>query len=128
MKPLHVRVAEAIGVVVKHHQVRPACAAGCGCREIGEWWEVLRWSEDADPDWDHDEVPRYDTDWKATGPLIERYQITLQYSIDHWRAWPWMDSDSGCLLCPWQRDAKPLTAVCKLILALAKAGKLRAGA
>jgi hypothetical protein len=66
-------------------------------------------------------VPRYDTDWSATGPLIERYEITLDHQDDdgtlpdYWRAKrPGFTAETG----------HPLIAVCYLILALHEAGKL----
>ena len=67
------------------------------------------------------EIPDYDTDWSATGPLIERYGILLEppqvVAASFWRARVPFFMESG---------ATPLEAVCKLILALHAAGKLRA--
>lgn len=127
-KPLHVRVAEALG-----------------------WRECMPFSvyEVVDPEtWTGDSpvpdpksisgyvggfVPRYDTDWSATGPLIEKQAIDLVL------AWP---GDFGQDGFRWiatrgadQRGqsegitaegATPLLAVCNLILALHEAGKLAA--
>jgi len=68
-------------------------------------------------------VPRYDLEWAATGPLIERLGIDV-----------WLDaSDQHVWLarrghfdgpCPEGGGPTPLTAVCNLILALHAAGKL----
>ena len=69
-------------------------------------------------------LPDFYTDWSATGPLIETYAIQLltfsgkPYDDYRWRANQHPDS----LEHGW--GAKPLTAVCNLILALKEAGKL----
>jgi len=119
-KPLHVRVAEALGCRTRH--LRNAIWL-CGC------------------DKDHNSsdyggnVPPYDTDWSATGPLIEKYKIML---------WPWNETawcaerrvDLGVPADPerpletgpssdsWVKGETPLIAVCNLILWLKEAGKL----
>lgn len=124
-KPLHVRVAEALGWTECDHSAR------------SEPWEF----HDEEPrirvglgippgESERQELPRYDTDWSATGPLIERYQIELE-----WKGKPpeWIASYG------WQvgrlpphvlegRGLTPLFAVCQLILALHAAGKLDAAA
>lgn len=80
-------------------------------------------------------APRYDTDWNATGPLIERYNITLfrDYGIfggtkpwtDYWRA---MFRAVDDLQFGAEKEAlgpTPLIAACNLLLALYAAGKLQ---
>jgi len=68
-----------------------------------------------------EQIPRYDTDWSATGPHIGRLKIRLSYSsqgrafADH----PSIDSEAQR-----QDESDILPAVCRLILALAEAGKL----
>jgi hypothetical protein len=103
-KPLHVRVAEALGWT-------PSGSIN------GVWWGNPH-DENAPG---HYAIPRYDTDWSATGPLIERYGITLDHQDDdgtlpdYWRAKrPGFTAETG----------HPLIAVCYLILALHEAGKL----
>jgi hypothetical protein len=105
-KPLHVQVAEALG------------------------WRVLgiatpRWSDGVDRYTGHDPtgvfalaVPRYDTDWSATSPLIERLGLVL-YCSDR----PWADAPGQNVSADGET---PLIAVCNLILALKEAGKLHA--
>lgn len=109
--PLHVRVAEALGVVI-----------------CDRWMQI-----DFDP-WNgatyrqncqhpncvpSQRPPRYDTDWAATGPLIERFADSLRATAYGWIA----DARPG--LGPWDGEGEtPLVAVCNLILALAAAGKL----
>jgi hypothetical protein len=83
-------------------------------------------------------VPFYDQRWSATGPLIERYGIalvrcanndwlalaSLSYAYDH------PNVDGELLYCidvygvQGERAPTPLVAACRLILVLAKAGKL----
>ena len=85
-------------------------------------------------------LARYDTDWAATGPLIERLGITLVL-VSHdgpprgeVLAKPYWWAEVGHLdwydgpICDDREDGPtPLLAVCALILALAEAGKLPRG-
>ena len=125
-KPLHVQVAEALGC-------KPAI-----------YWENSPWEcrcEDS-PHAAHTihsecchshsgmacndgDLAAYDTDWAATGPLIEKYGLRVYphqgmdaHGDGGWNAsrGSWADFHVG---------ATPLVAVCNLILALAKAGKLQ---
>lgn len=113
-KPLHVRVAEALGC-------KPDCKV-YGRHEI--------WSCTCQPRPVHDrdgmdgapyegrEIEAYDTDWSATGPLVEEYGISLEKDGNAWIAGSeddWTFSDD-CYT--------PLLAICHLILALKEAGKL----
>ena len=61
-------------------------------------------------------TPHYDTDWSATGPLIERYRVSLTSTPDEW--WAVRSGFNG------QDGPTPLIAACNLILTLHKAGKL----
>lgn len=106
-KPLHVQVAEALGWI--------------GVAQVGsaEWAGFLG------------EIPgrvsRYDTDWSVTGPLIEKYGISLQPEyfmtdppkLTGYRAIQALTGTVGY-------GVTALEAVCNLILALAAAGKLKA--
>lgn len=67
---------------------------------------------------------QYDTDWSATGPLIDRYHIDLHY-----------DHSSAVTATAWRPDHTPtavthalgetaLEAICHLIIKLANANKL----
>jgi hypothetical protein len=118
-KPLHVQVAEALG------------------------WEHLRddggWRGDG-PNWRDGGgvigmVPRYDTDWAATGPLIEKYRLFVGRYADwsHDGRWYAMQTVAGYPESMPGKDERlertgttPLEAVCHLILALKAAGKLEA--
>jgi hypothetical protein len=113
-KPLHVQVAEALGWRI--HGVIG-----------GGWWAFAPSGEGAFL------VERYDTDWSATGPLIEKYGITIfRYEENESVMWQAFQPGSGvsCSECgSFQNNisgdgSTPLLAVCHLILALAKAGKL----
>ena len=77
--------------------------------------EALMWpGSPADP-------PRYDTDWSATGPLIDRYSIELIKEAEgRWCASSW-DETKSAVVC-WGET--PLAAACRLIISLGKAGKL----
>lgn len=128
-KPLHVRVAEALGWTY------------LGPSEVEGGWE-------GEPPSGHplDKTPRrldqhigvlrYDTDWSATGPLIERFGIGI-YRPDEFcpdREFAWVAVwggvhgwDDGAVCADEQEGAAtPLEAVCRLILAMAAAGKLDA--
>ena len=122
VKPLHVRVAEALGWI--------------DCRNMGKtWWGFSGPGIHAG----QTEVPRYDTDWSATGPLIEKHEIGLKedgcgYTSDErWRAradyyapnpnGP-VNGYGGTWATAEARGATPLIAVCNLILALKEAGEL----
>lgn len=133
--PLHVRVAEALG-----------------------WTWKLTWNQGArffcPPTYDrihdiHPEnykdadgpvpqatdayryVPRYDTDWSATGPLIERLEILIAKKpgdeSEGWMAMAGVTWDGHPYVSEHAEDhwgETPLQAVCYLILELHKAGKL----
>jgi hypothetical protein len=138
-RPLHVRVAEALGCKPEGGPDEWLC--GCKDRTHGVGGPCRH-------PW---EVPAYDTDWAATGPLIERYGITIEAPERHcddpeghdclqWKAYhpdscfkchkyPEPPCASGeCDLDPRGAGAAPLIAVCNLILALHEAGKLPAAA
>jgi hypothetical protein len=109
-KPLHVRVAEALGSMVRLQE---------------GWWERLDgaiWTA---------AIPRYDTDWSATGPLIEKYGITVTPGscLGQFKS-PWVAARDFVAECDgWASDEDadgptPLLAACNLLLALKAAGKL----
>lgn len=112
-KPLHVRVAEVLGCKPVY-STDPELAAihgpACWCGDEGR-----RKGPHSTPRSPLNELARYDTDWSATGPLIEKYELDLQKESDAWMAWDGPEYASG---------GTPLLAVCNLILALAEAGKL----
>lgn len=119
-KPLHVRVAEALGQHVDLSKFPPGCFDSYG------------------------DVPRYDTDWAATGPLIDKYGIDLLfYSTENGSGWweasrygiaseyykgerIWSDADIMAELHKRYESAQE--AVCRLILVLAELGKLEKAA
>lgn len=129
-KPLHVRVAEALGTVLGECENLVDCDGASVCHRCG--WEDPTWNRS------HDSVPcipRYDTDWSMTGPLIEKYGITLACvkklmaddPSEHWIAAPsfrWLVDGRAELGMPGSGGSMPMIAVCNLILALKEAGKL----
>lgn len=104
-KPLHVKVAEALGTNVEDKSL---------------------WG------WNYEAIPRYDTDWSATGPLIERQRVAVvPWKPVLWRAFraPFIGPQDEVYVHEDHEEASgetPLLAVCNLILALNKAGKLGA--
>jgi hypothetical protein len=125
-KPLHVRVAEALGTL---HVLGPSIGKTEDGRDIRRC--TLHETETFAYDFvtDHDGrvlALHYDTDWSATGPLIERYSLDLYRKAGDapWSAGVWIPNDN-----PKEHlvaaGETPLLAVCNLILALAAGGKLK---
>lgn len=130
-KPLHVQVAEALGwpspefiTNEGHDPNRPIYGWRKCYREHAE-------GEDCEQEhlWhcgteDFFKAPDYDTDWSATGPLIEKYKIDIfSPRGDTWMAQAWRPNDLP------QETFKssgmtPLEAVCSLILKLKAVEKL----
>lgn len=118
-KPLHVRVAEALGWT----DIRP-------CGNIAAPWASFH--KGHPPGYlpiigesGHVLISRYDIEWSATGPLIEKYKIDLWFlrslfgNPDEWRASNYLAEHAGV-------GPTPLIAICELLLKLAEAGKLNA--
>src|SRR3972149_11093735 len=73
-KPLHVRVAEALGWTQL-------------AQDVGEWWgrgpegttyrSFMNGSSCGYPSYNNSGVPLFDTDWAVTGPLIEQLRVDL---------------------------------------------------
>jgi hypothetical protein len=120
-KPLHVQVAEALGWM----------------RDGTEWTIDRKGYFGRAPEGTTNahgfrlrlaHVPHYDTDWSATGPLIEKYHLHLGESIEYedkgakhrWFAGGW-DSTEDRLS---GYGPTPLIATCHAILELKKAGLL----
>lgn len=119
-KPLHVLVAEKLGWTgAKIYPARP-----------GTIYDTPHWRARPAPNASRAEVPRYDTDWSATGPLIERFGIELCAPGEHggsevnWLASKrigWIPVGNSPHAYADTTDAEgstPLIAVCNLILAL----------
>ena len=122
-KPLNVRVAEALGwdTSPELHQRDESSEGYSACTRCGA---VMAWSEPMPALC----VPRYDTDWSATGRLIENYRIGLvckatsfSHPSEQWEATRWDEPGRATIFMP---GPTVLVAVCNLILALAEAGKL----
>lgn len=116
-KPLHVLVAEALG----WSYIGPGNSMNIADPGIG--YPPLT------PIVGHKEpIPHYDTDWAATGPLIERFKMDVWYRPGgvfgdaEWAAVSDHEADTGM-----QAGATPLLAACNLILALHTAGVLHSG-
>lgn len=115
-KPLHVRVAEALGWT----ECRPCgdiaapWASGYEGRPNGEPYII----GDERAGWRR--IPRFDLEWKATGPLIEKYEITVARGRFFWHATRWTNGIQDA----YGEAGTPLIAVCNLILALKEAGRL----
>jgi hypothetical protein len=127
-RPLHVRVAEAMGCKPSLRKFPPGHSSywTCTCSDGRHLCEGY----DGAPN-EGCCLESYDTDWNATGPLIERFQIGLWKVASGWKAdcvWP-----VGAIGSRGQayygvtaddQPCHPLIAVCNLILALSEAGKL----
>src|SRR5712691_292057 len=140
-KPLHVLVAEAIGYrwLVRAHadsSLHPRARFLASPKEA-ERLIAMRHSRPASgdelPAYVLDEkalgmrlpiVPRFDIDWSATGPLIERLHIGLRYldprefsdlpAVGYWCAeWPFE------FFKAYTYAAVPLVAACEAIVAMA---------
>jgi hypothetical protein len=115
-RPLHVRVAEALGW------------RDCAEKTTFGAFEMIENGLWVGRGHALERIPRYDLDWSATGPLIERFKLNLYpWSDGSWVA----DSDFSAATAVLSVDmegsgATPLIAVCNLILALAAADKLDA--
>jgi hypothetical protein len=116
VKPLHVRVAEALGcrVVRDNSKGTYTLKVPHGVDQISFVTPEGAWTA----------APRYDTAWSVTGPLIERYGIALEQAMQIMdppkRGRTWVAASGGI----YGYGADPLRAVCDLILALHAAGKL----
>ena len=105
-KPLHVRVAEALGWTNPRVE-----------EKTGLWVANVPGQH-----WGPSTIPRYDTSWKATGPLIEKHGLMLWKAGEHWgcETWPSVIGEGR----HWFEEPTPLRAACFAILALGEAGKL----
>lgn len=107
VKPLHVQVAEKLG-----------CKPVCEQMGTDYWACFCLMREHTENDENTFPSPntayRYDLDWSATGPIIERLGLGVYLAADGWRA---RKSDRAVHINS-VRHASPLLAVCNLILAL----------
>lgn len=108
-KPLHVRVAEALGQSARW---------ASGLTNESGWYYASGTQY-------RDHVPRYDTDWSATGPLIEKYAVHVEPDACHPPQWLAFVLHEGEQFTVSEGPGDtPLVAVCNLLLALKEAGKL----
>lgn len=112
--PLHVQVAEALGWQ-RIDGPRPSIMSQAGMAYDGQPPGPVTLGRPPE------RIPRYDTDWSATGPLIERNSFALDLREAGWAATALtrLDDEVG-LAIPYEVEfgATPLVAVCKLIVAL----------
>lgn len=120
-EPLHVQVALALGCKPRH--IEPYWLCGCSSYAHG--------CDGESPPYKNDSILRYDTDWSATGPLVEKYGIALIGEGRDWTAYHGASAfeadaaEGSAFSCDESADGPtPLVAVCHLILKLAEAGKL----
>jgi len=123
-KPLHARVAEALGCKPLEKLNLPSRTETIWTCECPDSIHGTLY-DDAEEQWHSGIVARYDLEWSATGPLIERFGIALRENgVRCWSVW------SERTDTPVEEEVAegetPLIAVCHLILALSKAGKLDA--
>jgi hypothetical protein len=117
-KPLHVRVAEVLGFghvgLCSWGDWHFTLGSGALFRpDFTDLSKACAWEELDGPRCEHGEryIPRFDTSWSATGPLIERFGINLAFLNDNaWEASRY-NGDDPC------EGRTPLLAVCNLIVA-----------
>ena len=107
--PLHVRVAEALGWTELEPDANEAGHWGGTSPPGGNHMLPIQFSGI---------VPRYDIDWEATGPLIERLKMRVGPVRFDGPTWEAVAHGS------WVNALTPLVAVCLLILDLQAARKL----
>lgn len=136
-KPLHVRVAEALGETVEFRvpawdyrkdapptwmrKLRP----GAHVRPTPDTVRIVGEDDDFWTECDD----RYDLHWKTGGPLIERYGIGVALTQKAFDIEPRLPGDTW-IARTWQQQEfavgpTPLIAACDLILKLHSTGKLR---
>ena len=135
-KSLHVKVAEALGWEWWVSSVTGRrCLYAPGAQP--EWMRTRATGrEPLVSDWQMNpgRIPRYDTDWSATGPLIERFGLVVDASAksaghpdETHDTWVYAGEGEGeyCeeVMDTWE-GSTVLTAVCHCILGLHAAGKL----
>jgi len=143
-KPLHLKVAEALGwsdftfdtwwidddgkpegkpFWHGHDPVRTEVAPTTALQQGFKYVIGTTPNPNYHPERLHWPVPHYDTDWAATGPLIEKYGVKLERVGPHqWSAWVNETAHGG----NHAYGDTPLTAVCGLIIHAKAAGKLEA--
>lgn len=129
--PRHVRVAKALGCLAleKENMPGPGTYWTCECKDHAHGEPMT----DEDGTWRSGLVARYDLDWAATGPLIERLGISVTMDDDDASSVGWLagtfeyicgsDGYHAYMDDGYATGETPLIAVCNLILAL-HAGKL----
>lgn len=125
-KPLHVRVAEALGCKT----AAPTKCKNVGCQDLWVCACDERGSHNEHPDFHCDHLPCYDTDWAVTGPLMEQVILPYrQFVLADWinvvgsnQPARYQTYFQGLPLQGW--GDTPLLAICNLILVLKEKGKL----
>lgn len=117
-KPLHVQVAEVMGWTSCHFAPN-GNRTGWGGTDEPAWVGTQ-----PDSPMVNVEVPHYDTDWSATGPLIEKYAVSVCPASKAWWSASWPGSEDINQTNFSSYGPTPLIALCNLILALHKAGGL----
>lgn len=138
-KPLHVRVAEALGWTTVGNEAGVGIWTGL----TGPNGQVIEWG--GHPPGDTEEpregelwadwrrrakpIPRYDT-WQEIGPLIERFGIGVAMTQKAFDTEPRLPGDNWIATrfddpSPLEIGPTPLIAVCNLLLSLHSAGKLK---
>jgi len=126
-KPLHVKVAEALGCRPMHgYGMGDAVVCSCDDGRHGEQSSLT--PHHGEKTELHSFILRYDTDWSAMGPLIEKFTINLEQAQaanaagGPWAAWRWWrPGDPMAAAGPLPQrfwGETPLEAVCNFILGM----------
>ncbi len=124
-RPLHVQVAEALGwteLALKEsfgafEMIELGLWQGVPHGRMGELLRIRLERGQTSRFWP---IPRYDTDWSVTGPLIVKYVASLHHHPAGWTA----VAHGQDISFQGGLPSGPLVVVCKLILLLSKEGKL----
>ncbi len=142
-KLLHVQVAEALGCKPITGTADPTGKKygwACVCGAPGRPHPAGKGPHSASGPCHN--VAHYDTDWFATGPLIEQYRVAVRPTVDADESFEdWSEEEKAQAAKSWDAYLEhgyyrntspsafsvgltPLIAICNLILMLAKEGKL----
>jgi hypothetical protein len=123
---LNAAVAEALGCSPMEHKATNAAGevlhtdwyCRCSAMEHVDLWPTPT---------SRGNLKRYDTDWSAGGPLIERYRLSVGPTYtgrENFEPWTASEHVEHRGVFEFALGPTPLVAACRLILALHRSGRL----